>query len=131
MKVQPKVSWTIPYLESISDIIPKRKIAAIKGYKVSNKKRESAYGNCLKDHNGKFTINLRLYFWDERDKKYYTLFLGHLLETLAHELAHCAPNCYNHSAKHMKYTGMILARFEKVLKKQKIKDTYKHRMIYE
>lgn len=131
MKFQKKVKFLLPYLNSVKDIIPPRKIAAIKGYKVSNKKRELQYGNCLKDINGRHTINLRLYFWDEKDKRYYTLFLGHILETFAHELAHAYPGCYNHSPKHMKYTGIILARFEKVLLSQKIKDTYKTRMSYE
>lgn len=74
---------------------------------------------------------MRLYRWDKNSKQHVSLYLGHLLETFAHELAHCFPGCYNHSPKHMKYTGIILARFEKVLKQQKIKDSYKYRMLYE
>lgn len=131
MKVQKQVKWLVPYLMSVKHIVPIHRIVALKGYKVPKHLEEQAYGNCLKDHKGRFTISMRLYRWDKKSKEYLSLYIGHLLETFAHELAHTCKNCHNHSPLHMKYTGIILARFEKVLKKQGIKDTYKTRMKYE
>ena len=129
MKVQKQVRWLLPYLESVSDLIPARKIRALKGYKVSAKKYAQQYGSCVKEHNGQFTINMRLYRYDEVSKVYLSFYLGHLLETFAHELSHCIE--WNHTPRHIKYTGIILSRFAKVLKKQGITDTYKNRMKYE
>lgn len=129
MKTHNKTKWLIPYIESVKDLIPTHRIIALKGYKVPKNKYAAQYGACLKDEKGKFTINMRLYRYDQKTKKYVSLYLGHILETFAHELSHT--KVWDHSPKHMYYTGLILSRFEKVLKAQGIKDTYKHRMIYD
>lgn len=131
MRVQKKVNFLVPYLNSVKDLIPLHRIDHIKGYRLPKTRRASQYGSCLKDQNGRFTINMRLWRYDNKCKQYLGLYLGHILETFAHEIAHTIPGCFDHSPKHMRYTGIILTRFEKVLKKQGIKDCYKTRMHYE
>lgn len=131
MKTQNKTAWLLPYVESVKDIVPFKKIKQLKGYKVSAKRDAVQYGSCSRDDNGHFTINMRLYRYCPRSKQHIPLYIGHLLETFAHELSHTIPGCWNHSAKHMKYTGIILQRFSNVIKKQGIKDTYGKRMKYE
>ena len=127
-KSHKKCLWLIPFVESVKDLIPTKKLTGLKGYKVSPKKFAAQYGACLQDYDGTFIINMRLYRYDEVTKKHVTMYQGHLLETFAHELAHMV--IWEHNAEHMRYTGKILQRFAKVLKKQKITDTYKHRMKY-
>jgi hypothetical protein len=112
-------------------LIPKAKIRAIRGYRISSKRHANSYGTCIKERNGQFTINMRLYKWDKNSKQHVGLYLGFLLETFAHELAHCLKDCFEHTPKHVKYTGIILSRFAKVLEKNKITDTFKRRMDYE
>jgi WLM domain len=120
-KYTKNVMWLRPFVESAKTFIPTDKITHIKGYKVRIGHTEKAQGITTGKKKGCFSINIRM--WDITDdgKRHIRRRYYHVLETLAHELAHVT--YWEHSPGHFRLTARILERFTEVLEVEGISDT--------
>lgn len=120
IKYSKDLEWLIPFVNSVKSIVPTYKIKSIKSYKVQKGLTERHYGTIYKS-NGAYTINLKIYTYSKKQKKYANETYEGVLLHLAHELAHTKE--WEHTYKHFKIQALILLKFSSIIKKNKINDT--------
>jgi len=119
VKISNELQWMLPFVEATEGLIDLSKITKIKGYKQIPSKEVQTEG-CTHYKNGKFLITIKTHNYSKEKEKYKEEYKGLLLDTLAHELAHIHPNCFDHGYEHFAMQVKILQRFVKVLKKTQI-----------
>lgn len=119
MKISKDLEWVLPFVEAADGLIDLSKITKIKGYKQIPNKEVRTEG-CTHYKNGKFVITIKTHNYSKDKEEYKEEHKGLLLDTLAYELAHIHPHCFDHSVDHFAMQVKILQRFVKVLKKTQI-----------
>lgn len=125
--ISKDIAWIKPFVKAAEPLVPINNINRILSYRVVPGKAECVDGNNIR-HAGerKRTITVKsknqAFDKDGRFTGYSDVLIAHLLDTLAHELAHLVH--WEHDHKHYKLTARINIKFAAVLKKYKIKDTY-------
>ncbi len=131
IKISKNLKWIYPYLLSVQDLIDLSKIKEIKGFKIPPNRNELIDGQTIKIPPArKYTITLRTHMQLYQSSKTYKSFLKYkrmylceFLDTLAHEICHTVE--WDHTTKHLDLQLKVMKRFNKVLKKQKIKDIWR------
>lgn len=127
IKYSKDLEWLMPFVESVNTYIPLHSIKSIKSYKVKEGLNERTYGSTIK-RKKKYTINLRVYHYDDESKTYKNEIIAMILDTLAHELSHVNQGNKNfgkHDYKHFRIQSWILNSFSVILEKLKVDDTSK------
>jgi hypothetical protein len=116
------VLWLRPYVEAVKDIVDLTKIRTIRGYKVPLTRNPTCDGITTKFYRKKgHLISIRI--WEKDGEKHLRAIYEHIVDTLAHELAHIGEVPYgSHSPDHYKMKCRIALRFATVMKKEGIED---------
>lgn len=123
-KFHKDVKWLEPYMNAVKDLVPIERVKQVRGFKVSVAKEVLTDASIVRFGNNKsFTINMRthnnhIYAGTQRYE-----FIAETLINFSHELAHIIH--WEHTPEHFKLQARIMLRFAKILKKLKVKDTYK------
>jgi hypothetical protein len=124
IKYAKNVLWLRLFVESASKLVPLSTVARIRGYRVREGCKPASQGGTTKVNRRKYSINILLYDTKEDGKKHRLRRYYHVLETLAHELAHIVE--WEHDDAHFKLTAQILQKFSAVLSEVGITDTSKY-----
>lgn len=128
MKYSKNMLWAQPYVESVEDLFPHKRVGKLVGYRVAMDKEEVTEGITLKGDDGRFDIRIRLfnkikYRENSRTRyRYRANYLGSLLNTLAHEIAHTVE--WEHTVDHMELELKIMRRFLRTAKRLGVTDTW-------
>lgn len=122
IKYSKNVLWLKPFVSLTKNLVPLNKVKSIKGYKVKKGCLERAYGSTVRDSEGKYSVNLKIYDLKENKQKYKGSMVSTILDTLAHELAHTKTG-FDHTPEHYELTCRIALKFSKILEKNGIMDT--------
>ena len=123
IKYTNNVAWLRDYVESVSDLVPLKKIKKIVGYKVKIGWKEHQEAQIRIGKDDKFTISIKLY--DNDNITHVPIEISRVLDSLAHELSHAGNADFEHSPEHFRLQAKIMYRWYKVLKKNKVEDTWK------
>lgn len=128
-KFSKNMEWARPYVEAALDLIPKERLRSLGGYIVPANRRIQMYGYTNRDAGGYFDIRLCLNSPADpvpkgklKRRKVKATYLGTALDTLAHEMAHCAE--WEHTVDHMELQLRIMRRFVSVARKLRVQDTW-------
>lgn len=126
IKYTKNVLWLKEYVDSVSDIVPIENIKRIKGYKVALGMGETqdAAIHVANNRGDKFNITIKLYDQILKDGKlvHQPVHLARALDSLAHEISHCLE--FEHTRQHYLLQLRIMKRFDRVMKKHGVEDTW-------
>jgi len=121
-KYNDSTRWLEPFVDAVAHLVPIERLNAIKGYKVLKNKEPSQQGQIIMDlASRRFVITIKALKYNKESKCYKNEYIGTVLETLAHELAHT--KFWEHDTNHWKLQASIQSEFGNVLERDGIEDT--------